>query len=86
MNQELQNYLDEVAQEFHGPFLFYRFLILHKSNNLYICVRIPNNIEVAKLLDDKLIKLRESIVNQYPKYSFTGFERKGVYLISVGTK
>ena len=55
-------------------------------NNLYICVRIPNNIEVAKLLDDKLIKLRESIVNQYPKYSFTGFERKGVYLISVGTK
>lgn len=55
-------------------------------NNLYICVRIPNNIEAAKLLDDKLIKLREGIVNQYPKYSFTGFERKGVYLISVGTK
>ena len=55
-------------------------------DNLYICVRIPNNIEAAKLLDDKLIKLRESIVNQYPKYSFTGFVRKGVYLISVGSR
>ena len=55
-------------------------------NNMFICVRIPNNIEAAKLLDDKFTKLRESIVNQYSDYSFTGFERKGFYLIMAGSK
>lgn len=55
-------------------------------NHIFICVRIPNNIEAAKLLDDKFTKLRESVVNQYSDYSFTGFERKGFYLIMVGTK
>ena len=55
------------------------------NNKLYICVRIPNNIEAAKKLDDKLVKLRESIGNSYPEYSFTGFDRKGSY-ICVGTK
>lgn len=55
------------------------------NNKLYICVRIPNNIEASKKLDDKLVKLRESIGNSYPEYSFTGFDRKGSY-ICVGTK
>lgn len=66
---------------------------LHQSygeyveNKLYICIRIPDNTTVAKLLDkDTLNKLRESISNKNTVYSFTGFERKGVYLISVGTK
>lgn len=65
---------------------------LHQSygeylgNKLYICIRLPINIAAAKLLDDNLNKLRESIVSQNPDYSFTGFERQGYYLISEGTK
>lgn len=65
---------------------------LHQSygeylgNKLYICIRVPINITAAKLLDDNLNKLRESIVSQNPDYSFTGFERQGYYLISEGTK
>lgn len=56
------------------------------GNKLYICIRVPINITAAKLLDDNLNKLRESIVSQNPDYSFTGFERQGYYLISEGTK
>lgn len=58
----------------------------YRDNKLYICIRLPINIAAAKLLDDNLNKLRESIVSQNPDYSFTGFERQGYYLISEGTK
>lgn len=58
----------------------------YRGNKLYICIRLPINIAAAKLLDDNLNKLRESIVSQNPNYSFTGFERQGYYLISEGTK
>ena len=60
--------------------------LLILDNKLYICIRLPINIAAAKLLDDNLNKLRESIVSQNPDYSFTGFERQGYYLISEGTK
>lgn len=56
------------------------------GNKLYICIRVPRNIAAAELLDDKLNRLRESIVSQNPNYSFTGFERQGDYLISKGTR
>ncbi len=58
----------------------------YRGNKLYICIRLPINIAAAKLLDDNLNKLRESIVSQNPNYSFTGFERQVYYLISEGTK
>lgn len=56
------------------------------NNKLYIWIRIPNNISVQKLLDDRLNSLRESIDNYDDNYSFSNFERKGNYYLRVGTK